>query len=136
MREPESRQSPPVDSWLAFAIRCIGAVAFYILSFCAQNYMDDVSRSIVVRCLAVLGYVFGLSIALIWLYRWARRADEYQRLLTFRNLAMALISSMGIFIAIHIVYVFDNPPSHDWPIMGMPAYGILFAVIGSRPKKS
>jgi len=136
MSEKVKRQSPPKDSWLAFAFRCTAAIACYILSMGAQYYVDDQNRPMLLRCAAVLGYLLGLVIAFIWLYQWTRKADEYQRLLTFRNLAVAFIASIAVFVLMHIAYAFNNPPGHDWPIMGMPAYGILFAVIGSRPKKS
>jgi amino acid transporter len=136
MPEKMKRQSPPKDSWLTFAFRCTAAIAFYILSMGAQDYIDDQNRPTLLRYIAVLGYFLGLSIAFIWLYRWARKADEYQRMLTFRNLSVAFITSIAAFVLIHIVHAFDNPPSHDWPIMGIPAYGILFAVLGSRPKNS
>jgi FtsH-binding integral membrane protein len=136
MSEKVKRQSPPKDSWPAFAFRCLATIVLYILSMGAQDYVDDQNRPMLLRCVAVLGYLLGLAIAFIWLYRWTRKADEYQRLVTFRNLAVAFITSIVVFVLMHIAYAFDNPLGHDWPIMGMPAYGILFAVIGSRPKKS
>jgi hypothetical protein len=67
---------------------------------------------------------------------WVKRADEYQRLINYRNLVSALMTAMISFIAIHIFYGFDRAESTGWPVMAMPAFAIFCAVIGSRPKKA
>lgn len=136
MREAGNRRSPPVDSWIAFAIRCLAALAYMLISLFAGRYFDRSDSSISVRCAAVVIIVSGFTIAFIWTTMWIRRADEYQRLMNYRNLASAMAVTMLVFFLIHVAHAFDHPRDDGWSIMMMPAYAIFFAVMGSWPKKS
>ncbi|MFT4075011.1 MAG: hypothetical protein QM647_05700 [Asticcacaulis sp.] len=135
MREMQKRHRLGQDTWLSFALRCVAALALYILSLAAQELIDDRGQSILLRYVSVLVYILSLSLAFTWFFLWIRRADEYQKRLAVRNVATSLINAMGFFIFLHIFYAFDRSSSAAWPILAMPAYGIGLAVIGSRPKK-
>jgi len=80
--------------------------------------------------------VSGFIIAFIWTIMWVRRADEYQRLMNYRNLTMAMAVTIMVFITIHVAHVFDRRADDGWSVMIMPAFAIFYAVIGSRPKRS
>ncbi len=136
MLEKMKRQSPPKDSWLAFTFRCLAALVYLLISIAAGHYFDVLDSSISVRCVAVVTFVSGFVAAFMWLMLWMKRADEYQRLMNYRNLVSAMMTAMISFITIHIFYGFYRVGSAGWPVMAMPAFAIFCAVIGSRPKKS
>jgi len=136
MSEKMKRQSPPADSWLAFAFRCVAALVYLLISIAAGHYFDVPDSSISVRCVAVAAFVSGFVAAFMWLMLWMKRADEYQKLMNYRNLVSAMMTAIMSFIVIHIFYGFDRTESVGWPVMVMPAFAIFCAVIGSRPKKS
>lgn len=122
--------------WTGFAVRFAAALAYLVTSIIAQHYFDAAGSSLVVRCIALAVWFAGLALVITWLYRWLRRADEYQRMLMYRNLAGSMLVGLMVPSGLHIVHVFLGVTGDDWPIMAVPAFAITYTVFGSWPKKS
>lgn len=122
--------------WTGFFVRFAASLVYLVISVVAQHYFDATESSRLVRCVALIVWIAGLALVFIWLYRWLRRADEYQRMLMYRSLAYAMLVGLMFPIVWHIVHVFLDARSDAWPIMAVPSYAIVYAVIGSWPQKS